>query len=263
MELPLLLTDKKGTGRTIVLVPGGLTGWRSWMPHQEILAKHYCAIRTQLFAVESGLRNEPLPHNYSLQWECDALAKTIDGFGSDRFDIAAWSFGAAISLSYAIHHPERIRTLTLIEPPAIWLLRSRAPLSPEMEAHRKAIAKLAPGPVTDDELAWFTHFAGFVPPDVDPRTLPPWNVWSQHMQSLRNGDAAFSHEDDISLVRNFPHPVLLYKGTGSSTFLHDIIDILAEELPNAVVKELPGRHSPHIASMPQFMEAFTGFIEAH
>ena len=262
MELPLLLTNKKGTGKTVLLVPGGLTGWRSWEPHQEILAKNYTAIRSQLFAVESGLHNEPLPQNYSVQWECDALAKTIDEHGLDRFDLAAWSFGASVSLSYAIHHPDRIRSLTLIEPPAIWALRSRAPLSEQMLRDQEAIAKLAPGPVTDEELAWFTHFAGFVPPDVDPRILPQWNAWSEHKQSLRNGDAAFRHEDDISLVRKFPNPVLLYKGTGSSEFLHGITNILAEEFPNVRTIELPGGHAPQIVSMPQFMDSFTAFINS-
>ena len=161
-----ILADSRGEGRTIILVPGGLTGWRSWMPHQELLATKYRAIRTQLFVVESGLHDEPLPENYSLQWECDALAEKIDELGLEIFDLIGWSYGAAVSLSYAIHHPERIRSLTLIEPPAIWILTSRGPLSDSLEAERLAIAKLAPGPVTDDQLIWFSHFAGFVPNDI-------------------------------------------------------------------------------------------------
>jgi len=163
-----ILTDSRGEGRTVLLVPGGLTGWRSWIPHQELLAKKYQAIRTQLFVVESGLRNEPLPENYSLQWECDALAEKIDELGLGMFDLVGWSYGAAVSRSYAIHHPERIRSLTLIEPPAIWVLKTRGSLSESLEAERQAISKLAPGPVTDDQLIWFTHFAGFVPHDLDP-----------------------------------------------------------------------------------------------
>jgi len=258
-----ILTDTKGTGKPIILVPGGLTGWRSWMPHQEILAKNFTAIRTQLYVVESGLRGEPLPDDYQVQSECDALAEKIEELKLDTFDLAAWSYGAAVSLSYAIHHPDKIRSLTLIEPPAIWILRTRGPISPELEEERKAIAKLAPGPVTDDQLAWFTHFAGFVAPNVDPRTLPMWQSWSEHKQSLRNGDAVFHHQDDISLVRNFDKPVLLFKGTGSATFLHEITDILQAEFPNAIMKEFPGGHAPQIVSMPQFMEEFTKFISSN
>ena len=260
-QLSPIITDSLGEGsRTVLLVPGGLTGWRSWIPHQQILAKKYRVIRTQLFAVESGLRNEPVPKDYSVQWECDALAKKIDELGLDTFDLAGWSYGASVSLSYAIHHPERIRSLTLIEPPAIWVLRTRGPLSDSLEAERQQIAKLAPGPVTDDQLIWFTHFAGFVPNEVDPRTLPMWDSWSEHKQSLRVGDSAFQHRDDISLIRKFPKPVLLVKGTGSSKFLHDIIEILAEEFPNVKLIEFPGGHAPQIVSMQPFMESFENFL---
>jgi pimeloyl-ACP methyl ester carboxylesterase len=263
MNKPKILTDSRGEGRTVLLVPGVLTGWRSWVPHQELLAKKYRTIRTQLFVVESGLRNEPLPEDYSVQWECDALAQEIDALDLDTFDIVAWSFGSAVSLSYAIHHRERIRTLTLIEPPAIWVLKSLGPLSESLEEERKMIAKLAPGQVTDDELVWFTHFAGFVPQNIDPRTLPSWPVWTEHKQSLRNGDAVFRHRDDMSLVRNFQPPVLLVKGTGSSKFLHDIIDTLADQFPHTTLIELPGGHAPQIISMQPFMDSLTAFFSTN
>jgi pimeloyl-ACP methyl ester carboxylesterase len=42
-------------------------------------------------------------------------------------DIAAWSYGALIALNYALHHPWHVRSLTLIEPSAYWVLRSRDP----------------------------------------------------------------------------------------------------------------------------------------
>jgi pimeloyl-ACP methyl ester carboxylesterase len=261
-ERTRILTDSRGEGRPIVLVPGGLTGWQSWIPHQEILQKEYRVIRSQLFAVESGLHNEPLPKDYSVQWEVDALAEKIDELGLDKFDLASWSYGAAVSVSYAIHHPEKIRSLTLIEPPAIWILKSRGPLSESLERERLAIASLAPGPVTEEQLIWFTHFAGFVPMDVDPQTLPMWQSWSEHKQSLRNGDAVFWHNDDMDLVRSFPHPVLLIKGSGSSKFLHDIIDILSETFTKAKLVEFPGGHAPQIVSKEAFMTEFQRFIES-
>lgn len=255
-----LLTDTKGLGKSLVLMPGGLTGWISWLPHQEQLAKTYSVTRIQLHAVATGLDGMPLPEDYSLQWEVDALSRTIDVRALKNFDLIAWSYGAAIALSYAIHHPEQIRSLVLIEPPAIWVL------SPErkagLEDDRKAIATLAPGPVTDDQLAWFTHFAGFVPQHVDPRTLPPWPSWSVHKQSLRIGDAAFRHEDELELARSFTKPVLLVKGSGSAEFLHAIIDTLDRIFPNGSTVEFPGGHAPHIISMQPFMETLTAFLSS-
>jgi hypothetical protein len=45
---PRALTyDSIGTGEPVVLVPGGLTGWLSWIPHRARLASTRTAIRVQ------------------------------------------------------------------------------------------------------------------------------------------------------------------------------------------------------------------------
>ncbi|MFW5696601.1 MAG: hypothetical protein ACOCXR_02330 [Phototrophicaceae bacterium] len=54
--------------------------------------------------------------------------------------------------------------------------------------------------------------------------------------------------------------MLLVKGEGSNSILHEIINILAGELPNAQVMTFPGGHAPHILSMQPFMQAFTRFL---
>src|SRR5439155_4075693 len=120
----------------------------------------------------------------------------------------------------------------------------RCPLSEGLLEDQKKIAKLGPAPISEEELVWFTHFAGFVPHDVDPRTLPQWPSWMEHRQSLRTQDTVYLHEDSIERVRNFDKPVLLCKGIGSWKFLHDIIDILGEEFPNDETHTLPCRHAP-------------------
>lgn len=155
--------DTKGAGNPIVLVPGGLTGWLSWRPHAEQLASKNKVILVQLLAVEMGLNDEPLPADYSVDMEVAALTRALDGAGIDRADFAAWSYGALVTLSFALHNPDRISSLTLIEPPAMWVLRSRGPLSEERLNEQKQIQALGPGDVTEDQLVWFTHFAGFVP----------------------------------------------------------------------------------------------------
>jgi pimeloyl-ACP methyl ester carboxylesterase len=252
--------EVKGEGDPIVLVPGRLTGWMSWRPHAEKLAAGHKVVLVQLLAVEMGLNDEPLPPDYSVQTEVSALEAALDGIELEKADFAAWSFGAMTTLSFAIHNPGRVRSLTLIEPPAIWVLRSRGPLSDEMLAQQKQLQSLGPGDVSEEQLAWFTHFAGFVPPEVDSSKLPTWPAWVEHRQSLRNGDAAYRHEDDIELVREFDRPVLLFKGEGSSAFLNQVIDILGEEFPEATVVSLPGGHALHIISMDSFMETLEGFL---
>lgn len=70
----------------------------------------------------------------------------------------------------------------------------------------------------------------------------------------------FRHDDDIELVRTFDKPVLLVRGEGSARTLHDIVDVLAEELPQARLTTFPGGHAPHIVSLQPFLERFTEFL---
>ncbi|MBI3023273.1 MAG: alpha/beta hydrolase [Thaumarchaeota archaeon] len=199
---------------TIVLVPGGLTGWLSWEPHAKQLSQNYRVVRVQLLSVDLGLRNESLPRGYSVDYETNALARTIEQNRLSQAHFVAWSYGAEVTLNYALNNPDKVRTLTLIEPPAIWVLRSRGPLSRELMEEQKKIQSLGSGDVSESQLEWFTHFAGFVPANVDPKKLPQWPVWLKHRNSLRTGDVVYRHEDDIQRVRNFKKPVMLFKGGG-------------------------------------------------
>ena len=254
-------SEVTGTGDPIVLVPGGLTGWISWKPHAEQLAINRRVVRVQLLAVDLGLQGALLPSGYSVRFESEALLKTLDEIGVEKADFAAWSYGAEITLDFVLNHPERVRTLTLIEPPAIWVLRSRGPLPSELIEEQKTFQKLAGAEISEEQLEWFTHFAGFVPPGENPRELPQWPVWVEHRQSLRTGDVVYRHEDDIARVRSFKKPALLFKGEGSPEFLQDIIDILGQEFPYAQVEMLPGAHALHIVSMERFMATLNKFLK--
>ena len=91
-------TEITGSGRPLVLVPGGLTGWISWKPHAQRLSRDIKVLRVQLLNVAFGLRRERLPEGYSVTTEAAALAAALDGAGIEQADIAAWSFGAEVGV---------------------------------------------------------------------------------------------------------------------------------------------------------------------
>jgi pimeloyl-ACP methyl ester carboxylesterase len=62
-----------------------------------------------------------------------------------------------------------------------------------------------------------------------------------------------NYNDDKKRLQNFQSPVLLVKGTGSSVWLHKIIDELAKNIPNSCIVEFPEGHGPHIVSMNEFI----------
>jgi pimeloyl-ACP methyl ester carboxylesterase len=256
-----LQVDVQGTagGAPLVLVGGGLTGWRSWVPHQERLRASRRVARVQPLSVQYGLERRALPAGYSIELESAALAAGLTAAGlTGPIDLVAWSYGAVIALDFALDHPGRVRSLTLIEPPAFWVLEATGVADDqarrEVEAIRQLHAEMA-GDVSEDQLASFVRQAGFCPPGSAPRDLPAWPVWLEHRRSLLSGVAPWGHRDDADRLRGFDRPVLLVKGTGSSHFLHRIVDGLAGALPRARVLELPGGHAPQIAAMDDFLAA--------
>ncbi len=257
-ETQILPAKSAGQGMPLVLVPGGLTGWMSWEPHIQRLAAKRRVISVQLLSVAYGLEKRPLPSDYSLCTESGALAATLDlGLAglTAPVDLVAWSYGAAIALDYALHHPERVLTLTLIEPPAIWALGMQKPRGTEFESAWALGNTIGiHDDISEAHLEQFARAVGLCPPGKAVHDLPQWPVWLRHRQSLRNTRAPFHHEDDPARLRSFYRPVLLVKGTGSAEFLHQIIDALAAQLPNAQTVEMPGGHAPQIASMDRFLE---------
>ncbi len=243
-----------GEGLPLLLVPGGLTGWKSWESFVETFTSmKRNVIRVQLLNVEYGIKNKQLPAEYSVKTESQALAAILDSLGSIYpIDVLAWSYGALISLDYALDHPGKIRSLTLIEPPAIWILRSSGTLDVQTQLTLDFLESLH-GDITENMLERFLKEVGFVKPGQSPRELPQWKQWLPFSQSLRNSPAVATHNDDLKRLQSIKAPVLLVKGTGSALFLHKIIDLLASEFPNSKVLEMPGGHAPHIVSRDRFL----------
>ena len=248
-----------GSGRPIVLVPGGLTGWAGWEPFVKMFSNNRTVIRVQLLGVQFGLEDRALPEDYSVKTESRALAATLDSLGYKMpVDVVAWSFGAFTSLDYALDHPNLIRTLTLIEPPAMWVLRVTG--NWDDEAQQAAdFFETQKGDIPEEMLAEFLRRVGLASPGQDPRELPRWNYWVPFRRSLRINPSVVSFRDDIKRLKNFQPPVLLVKGTGSTKWLHHIIDGLSETIPHSRVVEFPGGHAPHIVSTDKFISALEKF----
>jgi pimeloyl-ACP methyl ester carboxylesterase len=260
IHAPVMQSEVIGAGAPLVLIGGGLTGMASWKPAAERLATSRQVARLQLLSVQYGLEDRPLGADYSLRMESDALGRALDTLGwTGPVDIVAWSYGAAITLDFALGRPDRVRSLTLIEPPAAWLLDDADRDDPEVR-RLAALGGELTGDVTADDLERFLNAVALVPPGARPRELPQWPNWFEHRRSLRNTSAPFEHRDDKARLSGFGAPVLLVTGDGTAPFLRRIHDTLAAALPAARTLELPGGHAPQLAAADAFLEALEAFL---
>jgi pimeloyl-ACP methyl ester carboxylesterase len=260
MKARVLRYDDQGQGEPIVMVPGGLTGWLSWIPHQERLADGYRAIRVQPIHNELGSAGVPGDPAYTAVTEREALRLTLDVLGLERPHFAGWSAGASALIEFAIEYPDRIRSLTLVEPSATWILEQLGDRLEDVERVTSFVHGLFGRPVTEDELAAFLEVAGLVERAADAPSHPDWPRWLIHRTTLSWLGQTLDHPDrSVEELARITCPVLLTKGTRSVGPDRRLVDVLGARLPDASVVELEGDHAHHIESIDAFLQT----LEAH
>lgn len=260
MEPRVLTYDIAGEGDRLVLVPGGLTGWVSWIPHQERLSGHHQVIRVQPIHNELGSAGKPGDPSYTAEVERESLRLTLDELGIGEADFAGWSAGGKALIEFTLAYPARVRSLALVEPAAYWILKELGQTDSRLDESYEFLYGLAGREVTEDDLARFLGFGGFVEDPAQVRSHPYWDRWVSHRMALswlseevfRSGRSV----KDLSLITC---PVLLVKGTVTEPWEKRVVDILGVYLPNARVVELEGDHAAHIQSIDRFLEE----LEAH
>lgn len=249
--------DVLGSGRPLVIVGGGLTGALSWVPHAEALADRRRVARVQPIGVQRGVEHAPLPPGYSIRYEAGALRRALDDLGwADPADVVGWSMGGTIALDFALDHPERIRTLVLVEPDVPWALPDADRADPEVRTAEVEARRWADG-VGEEALAQF--MGEMLGDQAAVRQHPRWPVWNAHREALRALVAIHRHGDDVRRLRTFGKPVLLVKGEGTARYNLMMVEALAGVLPNVRVVELPGGHLAPVVAPSEFMVVMEAF----
>ena len=103
------------TGRTVVLVHGFSVPYFIWDPTFEALvASGHRVLRYDLYG--RGLSDRP-DARYDADLYDRQLVQLLDALGiQEPVDVAGVSMGGPIAVDFAVRHPERARTVTLVDP---------------------------------------------------------------------------------------------------------------------------------------------------
>jgi pimeloyl-ACP methyl ester carboxylesterase len=254
-----LLHERTGAGNPIVLVPGGLSGWVSWIPHARTLSESHEVIRVQLRGLELVESGQVVPDSYAITTETDALLATVDALGLERFDLAGWSFGGLVALDFALAHPGRVRTLTLIEPAAYWILREAGYDRGVLDDLERSDCSLRGKTITPMEFRNFLVRVGLAKPDDDVESHRSWPIWMQNRQILASIGMIWDYDNSLDCLRELDVPILAVFGSDSCSHDVAIVRTLAATAPKVTLLELPGDHACHLQSGVAFLAA----LEAH
>jgi pimeloyl-ACP methyl ester carboxylesterase len=251
-----------GSGAPIVMVGGGTRGAGEFAPHVPLLARTWRVIRIQTLNIICARDHLPLPPGYSVKVESKTLAQSLDRLNVQAADFVGHSYGALVLLDFALDHPDRVRSLTLAEPPAFWVV-SAAELrtSKDMWTMYQLSLTLKPGiEPTDDQLVRFLCALGNCSVAPPSRSESERQEWDFRRAALRGLAAVANHSDDINRVRKFNRPVLIVTGQNTVSFHRRIDDILAAEFPSTERLTLPGGHGAVASAPQQFVNGLTEFL---
>jgi pimeloyl-ACP methyl ester carboxylesterase len=123
-------------------------------------------------------------------------------------DLVGWSYGGLIAQDFALDNPGRVRTLTLIEPPAFWALDRQEENDPDIR-HMKELLHSFHGDITVSQLQDFVCGLGDCPSSQVLREDTQWQARVAERQALRGLYAVADHRDDPARLRAFD-PLFLW-----------------------------------------------------
>ena len=230
--------EQSGAGPALILI-GGAFGERTTAAGLAALL----APRFTVFAYDRrGRGGSGATPTYAVEREVEDLEARIDGAGGAAF-VYGHSSGAALAIE-ASAEGLPIGRLVLYEPPYI-VDHSRTPMPPNFESRlRAAVAAGRPG----DAVEAFWEVALQMPPAAiaDARKAPFW----PHLESLAHTlpyDQAIvaPHQAGRPLpaewARKITLPTLVLDGGDSPTYMRNAVAAVAELLPNAERRTIPGQ----------------------
>lgn len=216
-----------GAGPTVVLVHGTLTTSTQTWERQEALAERWTLV------IPDRRGYPPNPFEVPSDFEVDAA--DVAPLLGDGAHLVGHSYGAMGALFAAAARPEAVRSLTLIEPPTLALVRGE----PEIEARLERQAEVRRN--VDDPEAFMRHFLEMLGAPVEslPSPLPP--ALETQVRLLMTERLAWDLPVPVDKLAAGGFPVLVVSG-GHDQVFERVCDRLVDAIgPTARRLVLPGR----------------------
>lgn len=225
-----------GHGPAVILLHGS-AGWRGqWRALTEMLSVDRRVLAPDLRGHgDSGGRVGP-PCLADEAAIVEALADRAGG----SVDIVGHSYGGAVALRFAVDRPERVRSLTLIEPVAFHLLRQdwagRDWLLAEVQAIAAAVARDRNGGGMSRFVDYWNGSGTWVGLTEEKRS----DLARLAATVADNFAATMAEATPLETYRLIQVPALLVRGGDSPAPTRRIAGLLASTLPNARIYTVAG-----------------------
>jgi pimeloyl-ACP methyl ester carboxylesterase len=241
--------DERGHGPTLVLVPGSCSTGAAWRPVVSRLSGRFRCVTTSLLGY-GGTTERRQTFDTDIADEAEILESVIRRAGCP-VHLVGHSFGGLVSLAVALRERVQLRSLTVIEAPAVQLL----PHAGEHD-HYHAFRQM-----TGEYFA--AYFAG------DPAAIEPmidfyggagtFAAWPEHVRryvvdttsvNIFDWADAYGFELTPALLTSINIPTVVLCGEQSHPAMRRLSGLLGQCIPGASAITVPGAAHFMISTHP-------------
>ncbi|WP_328556831.1 alpha/beta fold hydrolase [Streptomyces sp. NBC_00358] len=263
----------RGDGEPLLCLPGGPMRASAYLGDLGGLTRH-----RRLCVLDLRGTGDSAPPADPATYRCDRQVDDVEAFrahlGLDRIDLLAHSAGGDLALLYAVRHPGRVRTLTLVTGRARALGvdftaehraegAARRSAEPWFESAREAYGRIWAGTATDADWDAATPFF-YGRWDAVARAHAATDVEQTNEDAADRyvAPGAFRPAEARAVVAAWDTRVLLVTGELDSGPLPRVAVVVADLFRRAELAVLPGAgHFPWLDVPEVFRETVAGFLD--
>jgi pimeloyl-ACP methyl ester carboxylesterase len=203
-----------GAGRRVLCVHGSGSSGSNWLAIAEAVPGYHIVAPDR-----SNYGRSPVIGPAPLDAAVDRLEKLLD----DGAHLLGQSYGGLLCLLLAARRPERVRSLTVNEPPAFQL----APDDPAVREMRDRLIDVYPPRPDDTPSAWNVRWARAA--GMEPDDFPLTPAQEHAVRAMMWEQPPWEAEIDLERIAGAPFPALILSGGWSAAF-SAVCDVLEARL---------------------------------
>ena len=250
-----------GTGPPVVLVHGGLADYRLWGNLSSKLSQGY---RVVSYSRRGAYPNAPSKEGSSIPLHSADLSSFISEISDRPVHLVGESLGAYVAIHCALHHPEKIRSLAIDEPPILPLMSE----GEEDERERERFQNEALNPSLNLYSAGRQEDAVRVVIDYLEGSSGIYDSLPEEAKEAIMTNSRATLEDlkkglegiEPSEPRLLKTPTLLLKSELGPRLLKRVVDRLHDLIPASQLLEIGGSSHGTIVDSPEYSAAILEFL---
>ena len=248
-----------GDGRAphLLLVHGICSSRAQWRPNLATLAEVCTPVVIEILG--HGRSESPSdPDAYRVEAYIERFEAIRESLGAARWAICGQSFGAGLTLNYALAHPERISAQVFTNSASA--LGPRREFPDETRASRIAAFEARGRPALE-AMAFYPRRTGRLAPEVEDELIQDAKLISLSAMA-RSLMVTFSDLSVVDRLTEIATPTLLVNGRRERSF-QPLRDQAARAVTGLEVVDLEGGHPINLDQPVGFNAAVASFLERH